>query len=435
MSRLQEQTAAGTPGVAAAEIAVVGAGYVGLPLAQTFAEAGRSVVLVDIAADVVAAVNRGESHIEDVSSDDLRALVRDGRVSATLDYDVLRDVDAILIALPTPISPQREPDLSIVAEATARVAERLRRGQLVVLESTTYPGTTRELIAPTLERGSGLKAGVDFNVAFSPERVDPGRQDHTTKTTPKVVGGLTPACTARAAAVYRSAVDSVVEVSSPEAAELTKLLENIFRSVNIALVNELAQLCDRMGIDIWEVVDAAATKPFGFMRFLPGPGLGGHCIPIDPFYLTWKAREYDFYTEFIELAGKVNENMPYWCQGKLARALNSHERAVRGASILLLGVAYKADIGDMRESPALKLIELLREDGANVAYHDPHVPALPELGLASAPLEPERYDCVAIVTAHSGVDYREVVRQARLVVDFRNATRGVEDEEGKVWKL
>jgi len=435
MSRLQEQTAAAAPGVASAEIAIVGAGYVGLPLAQTFADAGRSVVLIDVAADVVAALNRGESHIEDVSSHDLGALVRDGRVTATLDYDVLRNVEAILIALPTPISPQREPDLSIVAEATAGVAERLRPGHLVVLESTTYPGTTRELISPTLERGSGLKAGLDFNVAFSPERVDPGRQDHTTKTTPKVVGGLTPECTARAAALYRSAVDAVVEVSSPEAAELTKLLENIFRSVNIALVNELAQLCDRMGIDIWEVVDAAATKPFGFMRFLPGPGLGGHCIPIDPFYLTWKAREYDFYTEFIELAGKVNENMPYWCEGKLARALNSHERSVRGASILLLGVAYKADIGDMRESPAVKLIELLLGDGANVAYHDPHVPALPELGLTSAPLEPDRYDCVAIVTAHSGVDYADVVRQARLVVDFRNATRGIDAEEGKVWKL
>jgi UDP-N-acetyl-D-glucosamine dehydrogenase len=304
-----------------------------------------------------------------------------------------------------------------------------------VLESTTYPGTTRELIAPTLEQGSGLKAGADFNVAFSPERVDPGRTDHTTKTTPKVVGGLTPTCTARAAELYRTAVDTVVEVSSPEAAELTKLLENIFRSVNIALVNELAQLCDRMGIDIWEVVDAAATKPFGFMRFEPGPGLGGHCIPIDPFYLTWKAREYDFYTEFIELAGKVNENMPYWCFGKVSRALNSRELSVRGASILLLGVSYKADIGDMRESPALKLIELLREHGAEIAYHDPHVAALPELGLTSVPLEPERYDCVAIVTAHSSVDYAGVVESAKLVVDFRNATTGTSPEDGKVWKL
>ena len=435
MSRLEEHAAAAARALANAELAVVGAGYVGLPLAQAFAEAGKPVVLVDVSADVVAGLNRGESHIEDVPSERVGALVREGRLAATLDYDVLRDVDAILIALPTPLSAQREPDLSIVAGAAAQIAERLRPGQLVVLESTTYPGTTRDLVVPTLERGSGLTAGVDFNVAFSPERVDPGRSDHTTKTTPKVVGGVTPACTARAAALYDTAVDTVVEVSSPEAAELTKLLENIFRSVNIALVNELAQLCDRMGIDIWEVVDAAATKPFGFMRFEPGPGLGGHCIPIDPFYLTWKAREYNFYTEFIELAGKVNENMPYWCQAKLARALNSRERSVRGASILLLGVSYKADIGDMRESPALKLIQLLREDGADVAYHDAHVPALPELGLTSAPLEPEGYDCVAIVTAHSAVDYADVVERARLVVDFRNATRGVAADGGKVWKL
>jgi UDP-N-acetyl-D-glucosamine dehydrogenase len=435
MSRLEEQAAAGEGAVTTADLAVVGAGYVGLPLAQTFAEAGRTVVLVDVSADVVAGLNRGESHIEDVPSDRLAQLVREGRVSATLDYDVLREVEAILIALPTPLSPQREPDLSIIAGAAASIAERLRPGQLVVLESTTYPGTTRELIAPTLERGSGLTAGADFNVAFSPERVDPGRTDHTTKTTPKVVGGLTPACTKRAAELYGTAVDTVVEVSSPEAAELTKLLENIFRSVNIALVNELAQLCDRMGIDIWEVVDAAATKPFGFMPFQPGPGLGGHCIPIDPFYLTWKAREYNFYTEFIELAGKVNENMPYWCYGKLSRALNSRELAVRGSSILLLGVSYKADIGDMRESPALKLIELLREHGAEVAYHDPHVTALPELGLTSAPLEPEGYDCVAIVTAHSSLDYAAIVEQAKLVVDFRNATSGTEPEDGKVWKL
>ena len=435
MSRVEDQAALGGPETAGAEIAIVGAGYVGLPLAQTFADAGRSVVLVDVAADVVAAINRGESQIEDVPSERLAPLVSDGRVSATLDYDVLREADAILIALPTPLSSQREPDLSIVAGATEAIAERLRPSHLVVLESTTYPGTTRDVIVPALERGSGLTAGADFNVAYSPERVDPGRTDHTTKTTPKVVGGYTPACTARAAELYRSAVDTVVEVSSPEAAELTKLLENIFRSVNIALVNELAQLCDRMGIDVWEVVGAAATKPFGFMSFQPGPGLGGHCIPIDPFYLTWKAREYDFYTEFVELAGKVNENMPYWCHGKLTRALNSQERAVRGAKVLILGVSYKADLGDMRESPALKLIELLRKDGAEVAYHDPHVPALPELGLTSAPLEPERYDCVAIVAAHSSVDYAELVERAKLVVDFRNATGRAGVANGKVWKL
>src|SRR5688572_19674525 len=389
------------------EIAILGAGYVGMPLAHVFAGSGKTVVLVDVNRQVVEAINRGESHIDDVPSGSLKKLVDDGHIAATTEYDALKDADAILIALPTPLSSQREPDLTILEGAVEQIVPRLRKGQLVVLESTTYPGTTRERLQPILER-SGLKAGKDFHLAFSPERVDPGRTDWTTRNTPKLVGGLTPACTERAAELYRAAVETVVPVSSPEAAEMTKLLENIFRAVNIALVNELAQLCERMDIDVWEIVEAAETKPFGFMSFQPGPGLGGHCIPIDPFYLTWKAREYDFYTEFIELAGKVNENMPYWCQGKVARALNSHERSVRGAAILLLGVAYKADISDMRESPALKLIELLREDGAEVAYHDPHVPALPELGLTSSPLEPGEYDCVAIVTAHSSVDYAEV---------------------------
>jgi UDP-N-acetyl-D-glucosamine dehydrogenase len=292
-----------------------------MPLAQVFAEAGKSVVLVDISAQVVDGVNRGESHIGDVASGALKKLVDEGRVSATTDYDALKDVDAILIALPTPLSSQREPDLSIVRAAVEEIAPRLRKGQLVVLESTTYPGTTRECLQPILE-GSGLKAGEDFHLAFSPERVDPGRTDWTTRNTPKIVGGLTPACTERVAELYRSAVETVVPVSSPEAAEMTKLLENIFRAVNIALVNELAQLCERMDVDVWEIVEAAETKPFGFMSFKPGPGLGGHCIPIDPFYLTWKAREYDFYTEFIELAGKVNANMPYFCRSLISQALN-----------------------------------------------------------------------------------------------------------------
>ncbi|MDP9232324.1 MAG: nucleotide sugar dehydrogenase, partial [Actinomycetota bacterium] len=304
-----------------AEIAIVGAGYVGVPLAQVFADAGRSVVLVDVQADRIAQLNRGESYIEDVPSEDLKRHVDEGRLTATTDYEALRDVDAILIALPTPLSEQREPDLSIVLGATAEIALRLRKGQLVVLESTTYPGTTRERVQPLLEK-SGLVAGEDFYLAFSPERVDPGREDWTTRNTPKVVGGLTDECTKRAIELYKSAVDEVVSVSSPEAAELTKLLENIFRSVNIALVNELAQLCDRMGLDVWEIVDAASTKPFGFMRFEPGPGLGGHCLPVDPFYLSWKARQYDFYTEFIELAGKVNANMPYFCRSLISQALN-----------------------------------------------------------------------------------------------------------------
>jgi UDP-N-acetyl-D-glucosamine dehydrogenase len=420
------------------DVAIVGAGYVGVPLAQVFAGAGRSTLLVDVDAERVAQLNRGESYIEDVTSETLRALVERGLVHATTDYDELRDADAILIALPTPLSRQREPDLAIVRSATEEIAKRLRPGHLVVLESTTYPGTTREEIQPILERGSGLKAGKDFHLAFSPERVDPGRVDHTTKNVPKVVGGIDAASTEAAAALYGSAVDTIHRVSSPEAAELTKLLENIFRSVNIALVNELAQLCDRMGIDIWEVVDAAATKPFGFMRFEPGPGLGGHCIPIDPFYLTWKAREYDFSTRFIELAGEVNQNMPYYCRSRVSQALNHGAgKSLKGSRILVLGVAYKADISDMRESPAVKLIELLDNAGAEVFYHDPHVPSFAEHGHArsSVPLEPGAYDAVVIATAHSDIDYAKLVDEAALVVDLRNAIgrRGIVSD--KVWKL
>ena len=330
------------------DVAIVGAGYVGVPLAQVFAEAGRSVLLVDRDAERVAMLNRGESYIEDVPSETLKRLVDDHGLRATTDYDELRDADAILIALPTPLSKQREPDLSIVNGAAEEVAQRLRKGHLVVLESTTYPGTTREEILPRLE-ASGLKVGEDFNLAFSPERVDPGREDWTTKNVPKVVGGLTEACTDRAAELYGSAVDTVHRVTSPESAELTKLLENIFRAVNIALVNELAQLCERMKIDFWEVVDAAATKPFGFMSFKPGPGLGGHCIPIDPFYLTWKAREYDFYTEFIELAGKTNENMPWYCRSLISQALNhGKQRSLSGSEILVLGSRVQA--GDRRHA-------------------------------------------------------------------------------------
>jgi UDP-N-acetyl-D-glucosamine dehydrogenase len=415
------------------DIAVIGAGYVGLPLAQTFAEAGQKVVLVDVVASLVESLNRGDSHIDDVPSEKLRPLVESGAIMATTDYTVVRDSDAVLIAVPTPLSRQREPDLSYVERAATDVAPHLRAGHVVVLESTTYPGTTREILQPLLEDGSGLKAGADFHLAFSPERVDPGNREFTTKTTPKIVGGVDDGSAEAAAALYRKAVDDVHIVSTPEAAELTKLLENIFRSVNIALVNELAQLCDRMGIDVWEVVDAAATKPFGFMSFKPGPGLGGHCIPIDPFYLTWKAREYDFSTRFVELAGEVNNNMPYFCRSVISQALNhGAQKSVSGSKILVLGVAYKADINDVRESPAEKLIELLRTAGADIAYHDPHVPEFD--GLHSMPLEPEQYDCVAIVTAHSTIDYEDVVRRGKVIVDFRNATKGI-DADGKVWKL
>ena len=420
------------------KIAVIGLGYVGLPLAMVFAGAGVEVVGVEASAQRCEQVNGGHSPIQDVSSADLQRMVDKGLLKATTDYVATEACAASIICLPTPLNANREPDLSIVISAAHELAPHLRSGQLVTLESTTYPGTTRDVLAPILERGSGLKAGVDFFLAFSPERVDPGRTDFTTKTTPKVIGGYSHACTAKALQVYGEAVDHLVPVSTTEVAEMTKLLENIFRSVNIALVNELAMLCDRMQIDIWEVIDAAASKPFGFMKFQPGPGLGGHCIPVDPFYLSWKAREFDFWTEFIELAGKVNENMPYFCVEKVHRALNTRGKSLQDARVLVLGVAYKADIDDLRESPALKVIRNLLRLGARVEYYDPFVPSLDEFGLKSvSSLSPRRLagsDVVIIVTAHSSVDYREVVAHAPLVVDLRNATAGI-PASGTVWKL
>jgi len=422
----------------APRIGVIGLGYVGLPLAVVFAEAGVPVLGLDSSTPRVAQVNGGESYIEDVPSARLAPLVEQGLIHATTSWDGMGDVEAVIICLPTPLDEHREPDLSAVLGATETLAGHLTAGQLVVLESTTYPGTTREELAPLLE-ASGLTAGEDFFLAFSPERVDPGREDWTTRSTPKVVGGLTPACTQKVLDVYGLAFDSLVPVSSPEVAEMTKILENVFRSVNIALVNETAMLCDRMGVDVWEVIDAAATKPFGYMAFRPGPGLGGHCIPIDPFYLTWKAREFDFHTEFIELAGKINSQMPYFCVAKLARALNERGKAVKNAKILVIGVAYKADVNDMRESPALKVISLLKERGADVSYHDPHVPALEAgHGLAEAmtgvPLNDATLaaaDCVAVVTAHSGIDWVDIAAKSDLVVDFRNAV----PREDNVWPL
>jgi UDP-N-acetyl-D-glucosamine dehydrogenase len=415
------------------DIAVIGAGYVGMPHAQTFAEAGKKVALVDVMPTLVEAINRGESHISDVPSETLKELVERELITATTDFAVVADSAAVVIAVPTPLTRQREPDLRAIESAARDLAPHIRKGHVVVLESTTYPGTTREILQPILEAGSGLRAGVDFHLAFAPERVDPGRTDWTTQSTPKVVGGINAESTKAAAALYSSALAQVHEVSTAEAAELTKLLENIFRSVNIALVNELAQLCDRMDIDVWEVIDAAATKPFGFMSFKPGPGLGGHCIPLAPYYLAWKAREFDFNTRFVELAGEINNNMPYFCRSVISQALNhGAQRAVKGSKILLVGVAYKPDIDDVRESPAEKLLDLLRNAGADISYHDPFVAEFD--GLTSVPLEPEGYDCVAIVTNHSTVDYGELVRRASVVVDFRNATRGI-DGDGKVWKL
>ncbi|MCW3025952.1 MAG: nucleotide sugar dehydrogenase [Solirubrobacterales bacterium] len=405
-------------------VGVIGLGYVGLPLAVAFAQEGCEVIAVDVDARKVEAIEAGESYIEDVSSQTLREVA--GRLHATTRYSRLADADAVLVCVPTPLTRNREPDLGPLIDATRSIAEVLRADQLVVLESTSYPGTTRERMAPLLEE-SGLAAGRDFHLAFSPERVDPGRTDFTLRNTPKVLGGLTETCAERAEALYGLVCDHIVRVSTPEAAELTKLLENIFRSVNIALVNELAMLTDRMGIDIWEVVEAASTKPYGFMRFEPGPGMGGHCLPVDPFYLSWRAREFDMTTEFIELAGKVNQQMPYHCVAKAQRALNDTGLSVKGARIAVLGVSYKPGVGDVRESPALKIISLLRELGAEVLYYDPHVASLPEFSLTGMPLEQALADAdlALIVTAHPGVDYELVARRARLVVDLRGVTSAV----------
>jgi UDP-N-acetyl-D-glucosamine dehydrogenase len=404
-------------------VGIIGLGYVGLPLAVAFAEEGCEVVAVDMDSRKIHQLKDGESYIEDIPSERLRAVL--GRLTVTTAYQELEGVDAVLVCVPTPLSVNREPDLGPLVNSMRALSSVLRAGQLVVLESTTYPGTTRERVAPLLEE-SGLKAGEDFHLAFSPERVDPGRTDFTMRSTPKVLGGLTRVCADRAQALYALVCDEVVLVSSPEAAELTKLLENIFRSVNIALVNELAMLTDRMGIDIWEVIDAAATKPYGFMRFEPGPGMGGHCLPVDPFYLSWRAREFDMSTEFIELAGKVNQQMPYHCAALVQRALNDAGRAVRGARIAVFGVSYKPGVGDVRESPALKILELLTGLGAELCYHDPHVPMLPEFGLRSVSVEEALNDAdlALIVTAHPGVDHELVAERARVTVDLRGVTRG-----------
>ncbi|MDX6648613.1 MAG: UDP-N-acetyl-D-glucosamine dehydrogenase [Solirubrobacteraceae bacterium] len=406
-------------------VGIIGLGYVGLPLAVAFAEAGSPVIGVDVDAERVESLRAGRSDIEDIPDSQLAAIAE--RLTFDTDYGALRDADAVLICVPTPLTPQREPDLRPLLASTESLSGVLREGQLVVLESTTYPGTTRERLLPMLE-ASGLRLGEGFNLAFSPERVDPGSERFTIQNTPKVVGGLTPACGDRAEALYATICEQVVRVSSPETAEMSKLLENIFRSVNIALVNEMATIAHRMGIDVWEVIDAAATKPFGFMRFDPGPGMGGHCLPVDPFYLSWRAREYDLTAEFIELAGKVNQSQPYYCEQRVVESLNDSGKPVKGSNILVLGVAYKPGVGDMRESPALKLIELLRRHGARLSYHDSFVPELPELALSSRDLAPavQEADLVVIVTAHPDVDHEDVARTAALTLDLRGVTRAVD---------
>jgi UDP-N-acetyl-D-glucosamine dehydrogenase len=409
------------------KVGIIGLGYVGLPLAVAFCEAGHEAIGLDTDPRKIAAIEAGQSYIEDIADERLQAV--GDSLRATTRYADLSKADAVVIAVPTPLTENREPDLGPLVGSGTALAGVLQQGQLVVLESTTYPGTTRERLVPLLEE-SGLKAGRDFNVAFSPERVDPGRIDFTLRTTPKIVGGLTEECLERALALYREVCDELVPVTTPEAAELSKLLENVFRSVNIALVNELAMLCDRMKIDIWEVVEAAATKPYGFMKFSPGPGMGGHCLPVDPFYLAWKAREHDTPTEFIELAGEVNQRMPYFCVEKIMDALNDHSKAVRGSKIAVLGVSYKAGVGDMRESPALKILRLLQDRGAQLAYHDDYVPELSDFELHNEPLESalDGADCAVIVTAHPELDVQHVVDTAPLVVDFRGVTRGIKAE-------
>ena len=405
-------------------IGIVGLGYVGLLLAIGFAEAGFDVIGIDVDQPRIAALREGRSHVEDIPSERLGAVLE--RCTFTNRFVELHQAEAILVCVPTPLTRNREPDLGPLLSASRALAGVIARGQLIVLESTTFPGTTRDHLVPLLEE-SGLRAGEDFALAFSPERVDPGRTDYTLRNTPKVVGGLTPACTQRAVDLYGRVCDTLVPVSTPEVAELSKLLENIFRSVNIALVNEMAMLADRMKIDIWEVIDAAATKPFGFTRFDPGPGMGGHCLPVDPFYLTWKAREYDMSTEFIELAGKVNQAMPYFCLEKIERALNDEGKAVKGSKIFVLGVAYKAGTSDMRESPALKIIDLLTDRGASVGYHDPFVADIGRHGLVSVGLDDglEGADLAVIVTAHPGVDHETVARRSPATVDLRGVTRSL----------
>ncbi len=412
-----------------ATVGVVGLGYVGLPLAVLQARTGYRVIGIDEAAEKVERVNRGDNYISDVDVTELQQVVRAGRLSATQEFGVLRECDVVLICVPTPLTRNKEPDISAIVKVTRELTKHLHPDLLVVLESTTYPGTTEGVLLPMLAQ-SGLKIGQELYLAFSPERVDPGNRSFKTHNTFKLVGGVTPACLEIARTFYEQSVVKIFPVSSPRVAEMTKVFENVFRSVNIALVNELAVLCDRMGLNVYEVIDAAATKNFGFMPFYPGPGVGGHCIPLDPYYLAWKAKEYDLHTRFIELAGEINEGMPYYVVAKLQRLLNRRGRCLNGASILVLGVTYKADVADPRETPALKVMELLQQEGTTLAYVDPYTPAVEVAGrsYAAVPLTAQRVaqsDCALILTAHSAFDYELIVRHAPLVFDTRNGTRHV----------
>ena len=423
-----------------ANIAIIGLGYVGLPLAITFANAGFNVTGIDPIQEKVDSINRGESYILDVPNAQVRKHVEAGRLRATTDYSLLTEIDAVSICVPTPLRKTGDPDLSFIASASESLAPYLHRGMVIVLESSTYPGTTLELVLPKLSECCGLKVGEDFFLAFSPERVDPGRTDFTTYNTPKVVGGITPACTEVSAAWYAQALETIVPVSTAEVAEMTKLLENTFRMINISMVNELAQMCDRLGIDVWEVIDAAATKPFGFMKFTPGPGMGGHCIPVDPLYLSWKMKSINYTARFIDLASEIDSNMPRYVVTKIQDALNRYKKPLNGSRVLVLGVAYKPNVNDLRESPAFDVIHLLQEKGALVSYYDPYVPDVDyefvrmssEKDLAAAV---EKADLVAIITNHSKVDYNLVFEKAQLIFDARNALKNIAKKSPKVVKL
>jgi UDP-N-acetyl-D-glucosamine dehydrogenase len=423
-----------------APVGILGLGYVGLPLAVVFAEAGFHVTGIDPDQRKVDTINQGNSHIQDVPGEQVARLVAAGKLTATTDFAALEQIDAVSICVPTPLRKTGDPDLSFILSATEQLAKYVHAGMVVVLESTTYPGTTREIMLPKLGEDRGLAVGVDFFLAFSPERVDPGRTDWTTINTPKVIGGITPACTEAATCWYSQALQKVVPVSSAEVAEMAKLLENTFRMINIGLVNEMAIMCDRLGVDVWEVIEAAATKPFGFMKFTPGPGLGGHCIPIDPLYLSWKLRSLNYTARFIELASEINTNMPRYVVNKVQDALNERGRALKGSRVLVLGAAYKPDIDDLRESPALDVIGLLEKKGAAVSYHDPYIPALAHdnWAMTSVPDLDEAVrtvDCVVIITNHSSYDYPEILKEAKHIVDTRNALGAFGRDNPKVTRL
>jgi UDP-N-acetyl-D-glucosamine dehydrogenase len=422
-----------------AKVGVVGLGYVGLPLVVVLAEAGFQVVGVDADPSKIEALRQGQSYVEDVPQETIARLIEAGQLEVSTSYDALADVDGVSVCVPTPLRKTGDPDLSFIVSATEALVPVLHAGMVVVLESTTYPGTTREMVQPELEK-SGLEVGKEIFLAFSPERVDPGRQDWTTENTPKVIGGITAACTEVAAALYSQAMETIVRVSSTEVAEMTKLLENTFRAVNIGLVNEMAMMCDRLGIDVWEVIDAAATKPFGFMKFTPGPGLGGHCIPIDPLYLSWKLKSLKYNARFIELASTINTNMPRYVVQKVQDALNDHKKALRGSRILILGVAYKPNISDTRESPALDVIGMLTDLGAEVAYFDPYVPLLEHenLGMKSVPdlLAAARdSDCIVVITDHEQIDYAALTKASTLIFDTRDAFRRAGVNDPKIVRL